>query len=171
MDSGLLTAFIAVTSIAVIIQAGILVALYVSVKKSSDKALAIAEQVQAKAMPALDNAHAILDDAKPKIQTITSNLVEVTTSLKSHGDRADLTVADLLDRTRLQIIRADEMVSRALDKVEETSELVEHSVISPVKQVSAIIQGVTAGIGAFMGRRQRRQRDAEGAEQDEELFI
>jgi ElaB/YqjD/DUF883 family membrane-anchored ribosome-binding protein len=170
MDQGLLTLFIAVTSIAVVIQAGILVALYVSVKKSSDKALAIAEQVQAKALPALDNAQAILDDAKPKIQTITSNLVEVTTSLKDQVERADLTVADLLDRTRLQIIRADEMVSRAMDKVEETTELVQHSVISPVKQVSAIIQGVTAGIGAFMGRRQRRNAES-AAEQDEELFI
>jgi ElaB/YqjD/DUF883 family membrane-anchored ribosome-binding protein len=170
MDQGLLTFFIAVTSIAVVIQAGILVALYVSVKKSSDKALAIAEQVQAKALPALDNAQAILADAGPKIQTITSNLVDVTTTLKSEVERADLTVADLLDRTRLQIIRADEMVSRAMDKVEETTELVQHSVISPVKQVSAIIQGVTAGIGAFMGRRARRNAES-GAEQDEELFI
>ena len=170
MDQGLLTLFIAVTSIAVVIQAGILVALYVSVKKSSDKALALAEQMNAKAIPALENAQAILDDAKPKIQTITSNLVDVTTNLKEQVERADLTVADLLDRTRLQIIRADEMVSRAMDKVEETTELVQHSVISPVKQVSAIIQGVTAGIGAFMGRRARRNAES-AAEQDEELFI
>ncbi len=170
MDQGLLTLFIAVTSIAVVIQAGILVALYVSVKKSSDKALALAEQMNAKAMPAIENAQAILEDAKPKIQTITSNLVDVTTNLKEQVERADLTVADLLDRTRLQIIRADEMVSRAMDKVEETTELVQHSVISPVRQVSAIVQGVTAGFNAlFGGRRMRQQGD--GAEQDEELFI
>jgi hypothetical protein len=170
MDQGLLTAFVAVTSIAVVIQAGILVALYISVKKSSDRALAIAEQVQTKAMPALDNAQAILADAGPKIQTITANLVDVTTTLKSEVERADLTVADMLDRTRLQIIRADELVSRAMDKVEETTEMVQHSVISPVRQVSAVIQGVTAGFNALFGGRRGRQQ-GDGAEQDEELFI
>ncbi|HTK94264.1 MAG TPA: hypothetical protein VL382_01385 [Terriglobales bacterium] len=169
MDSGLLTAFVAVTSIAVVIQAGILVALFVSVRKSSARALAIAEQVQSRAVPALENAQAILADAGPKIQTITSNLLDVTTTLKTEVERADLTVADLLDRTRLQIIRADEMVSRAMDRVEETTELVQHSVISPVRQISAIIQALTAGVGAFFGRRMRQQGD--GAEQDEELFI
>jgi hypothetical protein len=172
MDNGLLTAFVAVTSIAVVIQAGILVALFVSVRKSSARALAIAEQVQTRAIPALESAQAILNDAGPKLQTITSNLVEVTTTLKTEVERADLTVADLLDRTRLQIIRADEIVSRAMDKVEETTELVQHSVISPVRQVSAIIQGLTAGIGAFIGRRARGNANQQDpAEQDEELFI
>jgi hypothetical protein len=169
MDPGLLTLFIAITSAAVVIQAAILVALFFTVRARSARALAIAEQVQIRAMPALESAQAILADAGPKLQTITSNLVDVTTTLKSQVDRADLTVADMLDRTRLQIIRADELVSRAMDRVEETTELVQHSVISPVRQISAVIQGLTAGVGAFFGRRMRNSE--EGAEQDEELFI
>ena len=170
MDSNLLTFFVAVTSIAVVIQAGILVALFLTVRNRSARALAIAEQVQSRAVPALESAQAILADAGPKLQTITTNLVEVTTTLKSEVERADLTVADVLDRTRLQIIRADEMVSRAMDRVEETTELVQHSVISPIRQISAIIQGLTAGVGAFLGRRARRHHE-DAAEQDEELFI
>jgi hypothetical protein len=172
MDSNLLTFFIGVTSVAVVIQAGILVALFLTMRNRSARALAMIEQVQSRAIPALESAQAILADAGPKVQTITSNLVDVTTTLKSEVERADLTVADMLDRTRLQIIRADEMVSRALDRVEETTELVQHSVISPIRQVSAIIQGLTAGVGAFLGRRARgNNQDATGAEQDEELFI
>ncbi|MBI2677805.1 MAG: hypothetical protein HYX28_03395 [Candidatus Koribacter versatilis] len=170
MDSNLLTFFVAVTSIAVVIQAGILVALFLTMRNRSARALAMIEQVQSRALPALESAQAILADAGPKVQTITSNLVDVTTTLKTEVERADLTVADLLDRTRLQIIRADELVSRAMDKVEETTELVQHSVISPVRQISAIIQGLTAGLGSFLGRRTRGPQ-ADAAEQDEELFI
>jgi len=164
-----MTLFIAVTSIAVVIQAGILVALFVSLRKTSTRMMLMADQVQQRAVPALESAQAILNDTGPKLQTITSNLVDVTSTLKSQVERADLTVADMLDRTRLQIIRADELVSRAMDRVEETTELVQHSVISPVRQISAVIQGVTAGVGAFFGKRGRSER--EGAEQDEELFI
>lgn len=169
MDSQMLTIFVAVTSIAVVIQAGILVALFLTMRDRSARILAIADEVQKRALPALDSAQAILADAGPKLQTITSNLAEVSETLKSQVGRMDVTVNDLLDRTRLQIIRADEMVSRAMDKVEETTELVQHSVISPVRQASAVIQGVTAGVAAFFGRKLRQGRD--GAEQDEELFI
>ena len=169
MDSNLLTFFVAVTSVAVVIQAGILVALFLTMRDRSARALTIAEQVRSRALPAIDSAQAILDDTGPKLQAITSNLLDVTNTLKSEVERADLTVADLLDRTRLQIIRADEIVSRAMDRVEETTELVQDSVISPVRQISAIIQGLTAGVGAFLGRRARGK--AAAAEQDEELFI
>lgn len=169
MDPQLMTLFIAITSVAVVIQAGILVALFISLRKTSARMMVMAEQVQSRAVPALESAQTILADTGPKLQTITSNLVEVTTTLKSQVERADVTVADMLDRTRLQIIRADELVSRAMDRVEETTEMVQHSVISPVRQISAIIQGVTAGVGAFFGKRMRG--DQESAEQDEELFI
>lgn len=164
-----MTLFIAVTAIAVVIQAAILVALFFTMRTTSARMMVVAEQVQSRAIPALESAQAILADTGPKLQTITSNLVEVTSSLKTQVERADLTVADLLDRTRLQVIRADELVSRAMDRVEETTEMVQHSVISPVRQISAIIQGVTAGVGAFFGKRMRT--DQEGAQQDEELFI
>ena len=170
MDSNLLTFFVAITSIAVVIQAAILVALFLTMRNRSARALAIAEQVQSRAIPALESAQAILADAGPKIQIITNNLVEVTGTLKTEVERVDLTVADLLDRTRLQIIRADELVSRAMDRVEETTELVQHSVISPIRQISAIITGLTAGVGAFFGKRMRTSQDG-AAEQDEELFI
>ena len=171
MDSNLLTFFVAVTSIAVVIQAAILVALFLTMRNRSARMLAIAEQVQARAIPTLESAQAILLDTGPKLQVITSNLVDVTSTLKTEVERVDLTVADLLDRTRLQIIRADELVSRAMDRVEETTELVQHSVISPIRQVSAIITGLTAGVGAFFGKRMRTSEDGATSEQDEELFI
>jgi len=171
MDSNLLTFFVAVTSIAVVIQAAILVALFLTMKKTSERTLAIAEQVQSRAIPALESAQAILSDAGPKIQIITNNLVEVSNTLKTEAERIDVTVADALDRTRLQIIRADELVSRAMDRVEETTELVQRSVIGPVRQISAIITGLTAGVGALLGKRMRNSEEGATAEQDEELFI
>ncbi len=67
-------------------------------------------------------------------------------------------MSDLLDRARLQVIRADELVGRALDRVEETGDLVNKTVVSPVRQVSGILQGLTAGLEFFFSGR-RRSRD------------
>src|SRR5579859_7278534 len=124
MESNWLIVFVAVTSMAVVIQRAILVALFIRFKKSSERMEKLTGEVRAKAIPALESAQEILADAKPKVAIITTNLVDVTTTLKSQIERFDLTVTDMVDRSRLQIIRADEMVSRAMDKVEETGDLV-----------------------------------------------
>lgn len=168
MDQQMLTIFVAVTALAVVIQAGILVAMFLAMRKTSARMEAIADEVRTKALPVLDSAQVILADTGPKLQAITANLTEMTNTLRGQVERADVAMSDALDRARLQIIRADELVTRTMDKVEETTELVQHSVISPVRQISAVIQGITAGVGAFFGRRGRVQ---EGVQQDEEMFI
>src|SRR6266852_2118642 len=169
--NNLLITFIVITSFAVVIQAGILVALYFQFKKSSARMEAMTSEIHKRALPVLDAAGTILVDSREKLHTITENLAATSTSLRSQVERMDHTISDVIDRTRLQVIRADDMISRAMDRVEETTELVQHSVISPVRQISAIIQGLTTGIGVFLGRRSRTRRDEATSEQDEELFI
>ena len=112
--------FIVLTGVAVGLQAGILVAMYLAVRKSSARMDALATEVQTKALPALETAHAMLAELRPKLQVIADNLAATTSSLRSQVQRVDATVNDAVDRARLQIIRGDELLSRTLDRVEET---------------------------------------------------
>jgi ElaB/YqjD/DUF883 family membrane-anchored ribosome-binding protein len=162
----LLTIFIAVTAAAVVIQMIILIALYAAVKRSSSRMESLADEVERRALPALDAAQSLLVGSRPKLEIIVDNLTASTTKLRGQIERLDATMDDIVDRTRLQIIRADEMVSRTLDKVEETTDFVHHTVVSPVRQVSGLVQGVAAGFGALFGRK----RKSMGAPQDE-MFI
>jgi hypothetical protein len=165
MSENILSIFMIVTCLAIIIQAGILAALFFTVKKTTARV----EEVATRAIPLMDSAKTMLEDSAPKLKEITSNLVEATGTLKGQVNRMDATVNDLLDRTRLQVIRVDELVARTLDRVEETTELVQATVISPVKQISGIVQGLSVGIGAFLSK--RRRRSGEMVVEDEELFI
>jgi len=80
-----------------------------------------------------------------------------------------------VDRARLQIIRTDELLSRTLDRVEETSDMVHNTVVSPVRQFAGLIQGVTAGIefllGGRRGRRNGGSREARRPVPQDEMFI
>jgi hypothetical protein len=172
MDNNLLlTISIACTTVAVIIQAGILVALYLAVRKSSARVEALSTEVKTKAIPMVESANALLAELRPKIELVAENLSQTSMLVRSQVQRLDATVNDIIDRTRLQVIRADELVNRTLDKVEETTEMVHHTVISPIRQVSGLVQGLSAGLQYFLGRRRnRRSREAMGVPQDE-LFI
>src|SRR5579864_7374642 len=164
----LLIVAIAVIALAVILQAGILIALYASVMKTSKHAETMMAELHERALPVLESAGIILSDSRDKVSEITENLRATSASLRSQMERVDHTMSDVLDRTRLQVIRTDEMVSRTLDKVEETTELVQHSIVSPVKQLAGLLSGLSAGFNTFF--RRRGQQSAEDM-QDEELFI
>jgi hypothetical protein len=162
-----LTIFIAVTSAAVVIQAGILVAMYLAVRQTTARTEALASEVRTKVLPTVELAHSMLEDLRPKVESIVNNFSESSAIARNQMERLDATMGDLLDRARLQVIRADELVGRALDRVEETGDLVSKTVVSPVRQVSGLLQGLTAGLEFFFSGR-RRSRD--GAVQDE-MFI
>src|SRR5271169_2163595 len=148
--------FIALTGAAVVLQAGLLAAMYLSMRKSSTRLEALANEVKTKALPTLETAQAMLTELRPKLTVIADNLTETTHLVRAQVERVDATVSDAVDRARLQVIRADELLSRTLDRVEETSDMVHQTVVSPVRQFAGLIQGVTAGIEFLLGGRGRR---------------
>lgn len=162
-----LTIFIAVTSAAVVLQAGILVAMYLAVRQTTARTEALANELRSKVLPTVEMAQSMLADLRPKVEGIVNNLSESSVMARNQMARLDATMSDLLDRARLQVIRADELVGHALDRVEETGDLVNKTVVSPVRQVSGLLQGLTAGLEFFFSGR-RRSRD--GSVQDE-MFI
>ena len=161
--------FVGVTAAAVVIQAGILVGLFVAVRKSASRMEALATEVKAKVLPTVDTAQSILVDMRPKIDTIASNVSETSSVVRGQIERLDATVTDIVDRTRLQVIRADELLNRTMDRIEETSEAVHRTVISPVRQLSGLVQGLTAGLEFLLGGKRRRGHDV-SVPQDE-MFI
>ncbi|MGH9492884.1 MAG: hypothetical protein ACRD2K_05235, partial [Terriglobales bacterium] len=119
----LLTSFIVVTAIAVVIQMGVLIALFLGVRKTSARVESLAEALEKRAVPTLEAAHAVLTDSRGRITEIVANLAAISSSLRSQVDRFDSTFSEAMDRTRRQVIRADDMVTRTMDHVEETTEV------------------------------------------------
>jgi methyl-accepting chemotaxis protein len=161
--------FVGVTSAAVVIQAGILAGMFVAVRKSSARMEALAEEVKTKVLPTADTARELLDGLRPKIDTIATNVSESTTVVRGEIERLDATLSDVVDRTRLQVIRADELLSRTLDRIEETTDAVHRTVVSPVRQISGLVQGVTVGLEFLLGGRRRRRSDVTVPQ--DEMFI
>jgi hypothetical protein len=170
MDDNLLKVFIAATTFAVVIQAGILIGLYLAVRKSTERLEALAHEVKAKALPTMDTVQTFLVEARPKIDLISTNVQESSTLVRNQLARFDATLTDALDRSRLQIIRADELLSRTMDKVEETSDAVHKTVISPLRQVNGLMTAISTGVEVFFGQKRRTPKNGMGVPQDE-MFI
>jgi hypothetical protein len=130
--------------------------------------------VKTKLFPTVERAQEMIAEVQPRLNVIAENLQETSTLLRSQVERVDATVTDVVDRARLQVIRADDLLTRTLDRVEQTSDMVHKTVISPVRQISGIMQGITVGLEflfAGRGRRNGDRRDERRPVPQDEMFI
>src|SRR4051812_483027 len=122
MNDTWLMVFTAVTSAAVLLEAGILMAMFVAMKKTAQEVEKLSNEVRTKALPAVESVQALIVNNKDRVEEIIDNLAAATTTARSQLVRIDATLNDVLDRTRLQVIRADELATSTMDKIEETTE-------------------------------------------------
>jgi hypothetical protein len=158
-----LTIFIAVTSAAVVLQMLILAGMYFTLRALSAHVKTTADEIKAQVFPVIESGKAIQADIKriletsaPKVELVLDNAAAITTTAHAGIGRVESTMNDILDRARLQVIRADEMVTRAMDSVEDTTEKVAHTVTSPVRHANGLVQGISTGLGTFFGQKRKR---------------
>jgi len=116
MDNAqLMLAFIIVAAVAIVIQAGILIAMYLAVRQTTSRMEALANEVKTKVLPTTELAHSMMTEWRPKVDVALSNVSHMTTTVKGQVERLDATLNDVVDRTRLQVIRADDLVRAMVD--------------------------------------------------------
>lgn len=161
MNGTLLTVFVGLTALAIVVQMGVLIALYLTSKKTAARLETISSEIKEDLIPMIREARTMLEQSGPKVRETVENLTAISTTLRQQTERINATAADAVDRVRLQVLRADQMATRALDRVEETTTTIQNAVASPVRQLSALLTGVLAGVAEFSGTRKlHRQKSA-----------
>ena len=158
---GLLTLFVGLTALAVITQAGVLVAIYMMSKKLSNQVDRFVKDTRDMMVP--------LKSITENLRTASANVVELGLSAREQFHRVEAMVTDTGDVLHTQLDRLDRVSKDVVDRIGETADLVQGSVVRPVREVAALVKGVSKGLEAFLFRRNRSTVDK--AHQDEELFI
>ncbi|HET9220718.1 MAG TPA: hypothetical protein VFR18_27305, partial [Terriglobia bacterium] len=78
-------------------------------------------------------------------------------------------VNDTSEVLQTQLARLDSVTREVVERVNGTAQVLQESVVRPVREVAAIAKGVGRGIEALFLRRSKPTVDQ--AHQDEELFI
>jgi ABC-type transporter Mla subunit MlaD len=171
VDNHIITVFVVVAAVAIVVQMGVLLALYMALRRTSERMEGIAGRLEQQATPVLATAAAILDDAKPKIADITTNLAETSVSLRAHAGQIGNAASEIAERARMQAARLDEFVITAAHKVEATTELLQDKVLSPMRRVRSIVTALNAGLSFFKSNRSPKRRNSSGEVEDEEMFL
>ncbi len=161
--------FVIVAAVAIVIQAGILFVLYKQLRRVNDETARAAAELRAKITPILARLQVFMEDTQPRISSMVADAAEITHLARSQAQKFDRVFSEAVDRLRLQLIHADQIVSGALETIEEAGSKVRRTIWGPVQQASALIKGVKVGLEFF--RSQRRPPERSGEHSDEGLFI
>ena len=158
---GLLTLFVALTAIVIITQAGVLLGIYVMSRRLSDQVERFMKDTREMMVPVRSIAE--------NLRIASANIVEIGLSARDQFRRVEAMVTDTGEALHMQLERFDRMSQNIIDRINETAEIVQDSVVRPAREVAAVAKGLTRGLGAFFFGRCRSTVDQ--ARQDEELFI
>ncbi|HLV93923.1 MAG TPA: hypothetical protein VKS44_01920 [Candidatus Acidoferrales bacterium] len=168
--SGWLEAFIVIAALAIVIQTVVLVGMAVEMRSSVQRLLRIVTDLNGRVDPILVRTSRILEDSEDRISSIMGDAAEITRVARSQAQKVDRVFTDAVERLRLQVIRADQIVTGTLEVIEDAGVKIRRSVWVPMQQASALLKGLKAGLDMLRSpNRERPQSDA--VRQDEELFI
>jgi ABC-type transporter Mla subunit MlaD len=169
--SGWAEAFVVVAAVAIVIQMGILLSMFLQMQKAIQNFTRIATDLQSRVDPILHRVSRILDDSEGRIASIMSDASEMTRLARGQAQKIDRIFTDTVERLRIQVVRADQILTGVLEVVEDAGSRVRKTVWGPLSQVSAVLKGFKAGLDFIRGQQGRRRAEREATTQDEELFI
>jgi hypothetical protein len=142
MDT-LLMAAIVVTALAVVVQAGVLVAMYLMSRQVADRVNGLVRQTQRLMAP---------------IENVTQNLKSASTDLADMGKTARAQVEHVNEIVGDVRQAVDRLTGDVRQQVTQGISDVQTTVMRPVREWSAIAIGITEGVRVFFGATPRTRR-------------
>ena len=153
--------FTAVTSLGVLLQAFVLLAMFLAVRRLANRVHALTDQLEPHLVPTVATARNLIEDVSPKLKVASTNIVEASQSLRRQADHVTVTLDDLLEKTTAQANRVDEIVTASIDSAAHATHAVQHAFSVPVRQASALFAGLKAGFDVLRSDRHSSRRPAE----------
>src|SRR5579862_1668495 len=169
--SGWVEAFIVIAAIAIVMQMTILLVMLLSLKKSLDHFTRLSTDLQSRVDPILTRVNRILEDSEGRISSVMGDTAEITRLARGQAQKIDRVFTDTIERLQIQVIRADQILTGAMEVVDEAGSKFRSTLWGPIRQASAVMKGIKVGLDILRNQQERRPASEAAAEEDEELFI
>jgi hypothetical protein len=180
INSRLLMWFVGIATLAIVVQALILLGMAIGGMKIAKDLMKIVEEARAKAMPLIDTTQTLVKDLTPQIKQITNKVeliagkvdviagrVEVMSGVavekvnefsptisaaRETVDQANQTVRDANRKTHEQVMRVNEMITSVLDSMVRASAVLQRGMGWPGREASGLVNGFKAGFETLLGK-------------------
>ena len=163
-QSLVITVFVAVASLALVIQAGVFLAIYRTTRTLNQKVAAVLPKVE----NLLETSQKTVEEGRKQMSEITAKTGEILESTRRQLAALESVVTEASEKARVQLERAELVLDDAMSRTHETFAVVHNGVMKPLREINAVAAGIRTAIRYFMtGSRSTVAQ----ATHDEEMFI
>jgi hypothetical protein len=155
----LLTFFVALTALAVLAQACVLVAIYLMSRRLSNQIDRFVSETREMMVP----VKAITEN----LQVASTNIMELGISAREQFRRVESMVTDTNEVLHTQLNRLEDVTRDVTGRINSTADMVRNTVLRPVREAAAVAKGLGRGID-YLFRRNRKSSSSRV--KDEERF-
>jgi hypothetical protein len=164
--------FVIVTALAVVLQAVVLIALFLQLRRTAARVEQTVTELNARLSPILSRVQLLVEDVSPRISGIVADASELTRLARGQAQKVDRILTETLERLRLQLIHVDQILTGTMEAVEEAGSRLRQTVWGPVVKATALVRGIQTGLEFFRSVRQGREPvEPPSDQQDEGMFI
>lgn len=171
MHDTLLMIFTGILAVAVLMQTLLFFGIYRSIRQ-------LASLMNVLSKDLLKNVELIsgkVDEGLATIKGVAEGIRPIGEKLAASADivhkrvtELDAFLAEATRTAQLEILRVQDMIEQASQKVEQTLELLRRGILTPLNEINAISRAIRVGIDVLF---RRRQGPSSTSPQDEEMFI
>jgi hypothetical protein len=145
----ILIVFVALTGVAVLLQAFVLLAIFLSLKKTAKSVSDASDDFKATVLPFVHSTRELMERLSPQIVTVSEGLADLTNILHKETKGVRVSVSEIMERLNRQTQRIDAMLTTGLDTVEHTAGVIETAVAKPVRQANGVLAAIKAIIDTY----------------------
>lgn len=154
----LLLVFVALTGAAVLLQAMILLALFLTVRKTAATLQQQIDELRTTVLPVVHEAKDFLSNVRPKLEAVVNDVSRISASLRAESADLQQSAEEIMESVRRQASRVDAMLTSFFDTLDRASARVSDAVNTPLRHLSALVTGVKAGLDNFRAGRPEPRR-------------
>jgi ABC-type transporter Mla subunit MlaD len=186
----LLIVFIGITALALLLQAGVLLGILLTVRKAVNTGKEEADGFLTKLKPMIDSGSQLIQTAnelivstktlisnvQPQIQSTVAELANMAHDVHVQANELQASVDEVAHRARHQVDRVDSMATSVLNGVDRFGSFLNEAVHMPLRQVNGIMAATRAVVDALRAPSQARPRSRPAPPsmriaEDKDLFV
>jgi methyl-accepting chemotaxis protein len=164
-------ALVAAVALAMLIQAIVLVAALIALRKLAKSIRDEMEDLRSAIMPVIENTRDLIKRVTPRIMETTTDLAALTRSLRNQTAEVQAAADEIIGRAQRQARRVDAMLSSVLDAVDRAGSFMADTVTKPMRQLSAFLASAKAVIESLRSTQGASRAEANRASGDNDLFV
>ena len=164
-------ALFALVALAMMVQAMVLLATFIAMRKAAKSMNEKLEEVRSTVLPLIETSRNLFEKLAPRIESTSEDVAAIAHSLRVQTAEIQTAATEIVARARSQAGRLDSMLTDVLNGLDRAGSFMADTINKPIRQASALLASARAVIDSLRSSVPPPRSQSNHAPGDRDMFV